>query len=406
VCNSGIPRPQSDFGPDKTSFARNSWNRVRDGDYYIGYHQMVDQIGNMVSGILRQRALAPRYLVKTALELMQHASVFLQWLSPIPDSPKVWAEFQNKIEAFSLFEYVDSEIGVFGCSGLALHELVLRTSRLGPYRSVWAMEGLGHHYAESQRMLGQMPSCLLSEQNTGGLPNASLVPLHTGMGLSLAESVLGSICKQPADCGWLVDFYRQLCDANSRPGYSGAAFEALGLIARHLYPHLILPIDSCLANNDDDLARFWHGIGRGTYFLASNFPPFCSAPWKAFDMCLREPPHELGRRNAVAGLAWALTLVNIRHPEILAVFLKHHGNQVTNSHAFAHGIRSAMIIWLDASPDDAYLEVLRTHVPGCVDAFQTKLWNAYVKQSCEEAVHYHKSLPPKKRLEDFFRYQD
>ena len=367
--------------------------------------QMVDQLGHVVSSILRQRAFAPRYLVKTALELMQHASGFLQWLSPIPDSPEVWAEFQNKIEAFSLFEYVDSEIGVLGCPGLCLQELVLRASRLGPYRSVWAMEGIGHYYAESQRALGQMPVGLLSEQNTSGLPSACLVPLHTGMGLSLAETALDSICKQPADCGRLVDIFRELCNINSRPGYSGAAFEALGLIARHLYPHLIPSIDSCLAKNADGLARFWHGMGRGTYFLAANFPPFCSAPWKAFDMCLCEPPQELGRRNAVAGLAWALTLVNIRHPEILAVFLKHHGSQITGSQAFANGVCSAMTIWLDASPGDGYLEALRTHVPRGLDASLTRLWNAYIKQPCDQALQQ-KSFAHNKKMDDFFRYQN
>jgi hypothetical protein len=124
-------------------------------------------------------------------------------------------------------------------------------------------------------------------------------------------------------------------------------------------------------------------------------------------MCLREPPHELGRRNAVAGLAWALTLVNIRHPEILVVFLKHHGSQITDSQALANGIRSAMTIWLDASPDDGYLEVLRTYVPRGVDASLTRLWNAYIKQSCDEALRNHKSFAhKKKKMDEFFRYQN
>ncbi len=364
---------------------------------------MQQQIAGTGNSILALRGLSPRGFMRSALEGIRQAAGFLQSIESEPDRRIAWIEFQNKMEAFCLFEYIDLEIGVSNGPDISLRELADRASRLGPYRAVWGMEGAGHYYADSQTVSAESPGHLLSEARTGDLASSGLVPLHTGMGLSLAETVLGSISGRPADCGILISKFTDLCRRNSRKGYSGAAFEALGLVVRNLYPHLIPAIDLFLSKNDALLAYFWHGVGRGIYFNPANFPPFRSAPWKALEMCRREPPHELGRRNAIAGLAWALTLVNIRQPEIMEAFLKHHGSQMAEVDAFANGVCSAMMIWSESAPGDSYLDSFQQHEP---EISVMRMWNKCIRKSWSDALYYHRILSQTDGLDEIFRFQD
>ena len=81
-------------------------------------------------------------------------------------------------------------------------------------------------------------------------------------------------------------------------------------------------VDRGLSAIDPDIVGyFWHGVGRGLYFLPINALPCSSSTWRAVEMAHEEAPHTLGRLNALGGLAWAVTLVNIRHPAILEAFL-------------------------------------------------------------------------------------
>ncbi len=323
---------------------------------------MQQQIAGTGNSILALRGLTPRGFMRSALEGMRQVAGLLQSLDPEPDRRIAWIEFQNKMEAFCLFEYIDLEIGVSGGT--------------------------------------------VCEARTGYLPSAGLVPLHTGMGLSLAETVLGSISSRPSDCGTLISKFTELCNRNSRAGYAGAAFEALGLVVRNLHPHLIPAIDLFLSKNDALLAYFWHGVGRGIYFSPATFSPFCSAPWKALDMCRREPPHELGRRNAIAGLAWALTLINIRQPEIMEAFLKHHGSRLAEVDAFANGVCSAMMIWFEVSPGDIYLNAFQQHGPSYSEATLMRIWDKCVRQSWSNALYYHRIFSEAGELDEIFRFQD
>lgn len=122
-------------------------------------------------------------------------------------------------------------------------------------------------------------------------------------------------------------------------------------------------------------------------------------------MCRHEPAHQLGRQNAIAGLAWALTLVNIRHPEVLAAFLQHHGTEVAKDDAFANGVCSAMVVWREVSPGDPYLDALQTYVPENAKSFLLELWNRCVTQSCLQSLSYQRASVPKRAISDVFRYQ-
>jgi len=102
-------------------------------------------------------------------------------------------------------------------------------------------------------------------------------------------------------------------------------------------------------------AYFWHGVGRGAYFAPANSLPYWSDPWQCFETSMRIP-HELGRRNAVAGCAWAMTLVNLRQPEIIATLLDQYGSQLAADDAFANGVFSALAVWLRCSSTDSTVQ--------------------------------------------------
>ncbi len=78
------------------------------------------------------------------------------------------------------------------------------------------------------------------------------------------------------------------------------------------------PVSDALGALDGHAQQlFWHGAGRSLYFVPTNFATFGAAHGRALQAAMNEAPGPEERRNAVAGLVWAVTLVNIRHPAIL-----------------------------------------------------------------------------------------
>src|SRR5204863_338812 len=157
--------------------------------------------------------------------------------------------------------------------------------------------------------------------------------------------------------------------------------------AGNLYPRMIPKLDQELVKIDQDLvAYFWHGVGRGIYFAPTNVLPDGNSSGRALKMTCQEPPHELGRRNALAGLAWAVTLVNIRHPEILERFLRHYVSQIDDRDAFINGVSSSVIIWRDSTVNDPSLEAFLKYQPGSSDGNLVGHWEQMVRRPCLKAL--------------------
>ena len=341
-------------------------------------------------------AFNPRTMFRAGIQLLQQSADVLKTANPQADGRIAWQELQNKLEAFSLFEQVDSELNISSRALCSLPEWIDR-ARLGDsYRALWLMEGLGHYYSDLCLRRGDTPSAILS----GPLPAASLVPLHAGMGLAFAEWLLPAIEQNPAAS--LHEFI-ELCKANSESGYFGVACEALGLATRNLFPHLLAPIDEALSLMGEELvAYFWHGAGRAIYFSPTNFLPWRAPPWQGLESCFREPPHKLGQDNAVAGFCWALTLVNVREPQIIEAFLKHHAGELTENDACANGIRSALIVWADATSCARCFDALRRYQP---EHSVAALWQKHIRQACEKAMEYGGVLRSGRAMVELFRYQ-
>src|SRR5262249_32373589 len=150
-----------------------------------------------------------------------------------------------------------------------------------------------------------------------GVPSRWLIPLHTGMGLALAGDHLRTTRGRGpwADPRRGGEAFLTRCRENSMQGYARACAEAPCLMALNGRPAPVPVIDRELSALGGDLPdRFWHGFGRALYFSPANFLPCTSMVWPSIRRAGREPPHASGRSNALAGLAWALTLVNIRDP--------------------------------------------------------------------------------------------
>ncbi len=231
------------------------------------------------------------------------------------------------------------------------------------------------------------------------MPEWSLVALHAGLGLGLAGRVLEAI-PETASGGELrraLDRFSDLCRENSREGYADVAFEALGLVARNLHPELVDRIDEELRQEDPSAADlFWHGVGRGLYFAPTQALPLGS--WsRALDKIRRESPDARARRNVLSGFAWALTLVNLRHPEVLAAFLRAHAAAVRED-AWTHGVVAALLVWRAAAGREELLERFLSH--------RAEGWRDLVRRPCEEALGgVYENLVRRRRLGSLFRYR-
>jgi len=339
---------------------------------------------DMMFGVLTTQAFTPRGVMKTTLDAAHALAEAPRRLMTEDSSRLAWQEFQNKLEAFSLFEHVDLVLKLPSAKHLSLSQLMARASSLGSYRSVWAIEGIGHYHAQCGRAVGREQGIMQTDSD-GAWPGERLAALHAGMGLSFASEVLSTLPAYTSTAelrNKLQEFF-SLCRDNSHEGYLGAAHEALGLVARNLYPHLLRSIDAELTELDHRLVGyFWHGVGRAIYFAPSNLLPGNSAPWRAVDMALSEPPHELGRLNALGGVIWSLALVNLRQPQILEIFLKYHWPQISQTDVFDESLCSALLIWRDSSPDDTLIQKLASHQPS--NSSVIDLWDV-VRHACANA---------------------
>jgi hypothetical protein len=154
------------------------------------------------------------------------------------------------------------------------------------------------------------------------------------------------------------------------------------------------------------VSYMWRGAGRALYFHPKNFIPGFRCPWRGIAMIRRIAPHETARRNLYAGMAWAMTVVNMCHPEIMESALLYHGESNPDRDIFINGIVSAMIMRYDTSPEDPCIKAFIDHEPDARKPLQRRLWNDIVKAPCETAIHrLHPVLAQNRMLEEVFHFQ-
>ncbi len=334
----------------------------------------------------------------------------ISMLIPGRDSRIAGQNAQNNADIIQLVAHVSAVLPPPG-EQKPLPELVERCYALGTFKALWAIEGLGHWYADSAYARKEPWRDLLNGPHAAGLPPKCLTMMHAGIGMSFAKHTLHSLkaTSPRADIRKAVETIAELCRSNSAPGYTLAAIESLGLASRFLHgAAMVQAIDRELLVIDAALTGFlWHGAGRAMYFSPPNFMPGWKTPWRALAMTRSEPPHEMGQRSAAAGFAWAITLVNMRNPEIVETLLAYHGEELARDDAFANGVMSALIMRYDISPDDATLTAYRQHRPPASKGKIVELWDRLVHQPGEEALQkMYPVLKQSNRIDRVFRYQD
>jgi hypothetical protein len=291
------------------------------------------------------------------------------------DNRIAWEEMRNKLEVCRTFEYGRREV----------RDLCCARSR-GTFQSVWLAEGIGYDS---------------SGPGDRDVPRWAEVPFHAGCGLRLAEQCLTRLNDAPgrAEMVCELEIFAARLRELVRPGLTGIMHEALGLCARNLYPWLVPSIDEALETLDPERADlFWHGAGRAMYFAPMHFAPWQSAPWEAFATAADEAFDTRRLANAIAGIAWALTLVNIRHPEVMASVLDHH-EEISTSAPFRHGARSALWIWSRSTPSDQSLVRGFAEFGKALGGRACRRWELVITRACASALEDHEAPP-----DSVFRY--
>ena len=229
--------------------------------------------------------------------------------------------------------------------------------------------------------------------------------LHAGIGLAFAETVLASLSTStPAGAVRAkIEEFLRLCRDNSRPGYIGAAYESLGLFTRSFHESLVPIIDCELQPFGDELlGYYWHGVGRAIYFAPRNFLPCADIDWATTPQLA---PHELGRLNITAGLAWAVTLVNMQQPAVMELLLHRSGDVLSRTPAFANGVASAVMMRYDTTPDAPFIPAFVEHRPAPSNPALVCEWEALIRGPVMSALQYlYGPLKQQGRLGEIFRF--
>ncbi len=392
--------------------------------FYVVGQKMVDEFGDLLNGAFQVGDAAQDYAADLAFDTLSFRSFNPAYISRFgeslarqsSDTLTNWGceesrglaltELKNKYEVYNIVKNAPLFSEAHGDGKFPLAELVEKAFSFGAYPDLWAVEGLGHDYAEYFWKSGKPFQNLLTDADAAILPAKSLTMMHAGIGLAFAQKLLPQLTpySSPFEIDDVLGRFINLCRENSRSGYVGAAFESLGLVTRTWHPHLVGIVDKYLGARDEEiLGHFWHGTGRALYFLPVYFVPDLLSVWDAAET---EPPHEIGRRNAVAGLAWAKTLVNIRQPEIMLHLLRQRGERLARNDAFADGVASACIVGWDIPPGDDYIRSFCEYEPADADEQLNVLWRNLITNNCRAALQeIYPVLKRSEKLGEVFRYQ-
>ena len=325
-----------------------------------------------------------------------------------------------------------------------LRESVDKTYEEDKFIALWYIEGLGHWYGDSYWERGKTPAEIRSANNLrerdgfwetghtgvlgrdavktlkGGLEDGSLTMLNAGIGLSIAQSMLSTInhLSPASEIRRVVETVANLCRENATPGFEGAAIESMGLVTRSalfsgdvradlMVPKVAQALSETFGANAEELGFFWHGAGRAHYFAPPNLLPYYGSIEHGFEMVLRQlaaaKADDAARHSALAGFWWAVTVVNMRTPQVLENALARMGTRAAGEPGFKNGVMSATIMRQDTTPGADFIETFYTHKPK--DEKVAGLWDEFVGVPGKQAVkEYWPALKSSRLLGQVFRY--
>ena len=355
--------------------------------------------------LLRLQTWTPTNLWRLGSEAVRQ-SVQISRLADSTNLNLAWAELKNKLEVFILVKNLPSILKLPPTDGefIPLVQLVPRAYSVNAFQALWAVEGLGHYYTDSYHAHYGDPQGLLTEEKAP-VEEKSLTMLHAGMGLSFADRLIGNLNPDdpsPNATRAALEQFVNLCRNNSRKGYLGCAIESLGLVTRDFYPDLLDVVHEQFRQVAPDLTGFfWHGAGRALYFSREYFLPVLTTAWSGIDEEARNCPDRL---SAMAGLAWALSLVNMRQPAIMEHALSSFTQDSSLEQGFANGVASSIIMRQDTTPNEPIISAFYQHRP---DPKSADMWLRFIATPARLGLEkYYPVLRQQDELDQVFRYQD
>jgi hypothetical protein len=354
---------------------------------------------------LRPETWRPANLFKIGSALIGQSAQLTQ-LFVSGEAQTAWQELINKVEVFALVKNLSSVLALPEKEFIPLPDLVEKAYGLSSFDALWAVEGVGHYYADDCWARQGPPQSLLAEANAP-VPAKSLLMLHAGMGLCFADRLVGALTTESTAgevCEALEQFVT-LCLDNSRAGYAGAAVESLGIVTRDFYPDLSRIISEQFRIAAPELTGFyWHGIGRAIYFSRKFFLPHLFSMWNDVNVEAKTEPERMGVR---AGLTWAFTLVNMRHPAIVETAVRAYAKDSAHAQAFSNGVSSCIVMRTDTTPNEPFVSTFYDHRPSTQDRELAQAWQRRISDPAQAGVYtYHPALDRYQALDQVFRYQD
>jgi hypothetical protein len=303
-----------------------------------------------------------------------------------------------------------------GATAAPLSAQVAAALRAEPSRALFELEGIGFARARAARREGGGPCGLLTAGEAADLPEESLILLHSGLGLGLASRLFeprrhlrrGS---PAAAFAAAAARFLDLCRASSRPAYLPVAVEPLGLFTRFFRPWLFAPLAAGLLQEaPEHAAGYWHGAGRAYYFRPADLLP--GGLGRSVARCLEEPP-EAHRLDALAGLAFAVAMVNfgqLREPWAVAGLLRKVAGMAgmageDGEEAVTSGVVGCLLARRHTTPNDPALPAFLAWRPAGPERFR-ELWERRVSGPGTAALsHLYPVLRATGRLTDFARFQ-
>lgn len=319
----------------------------------------------------------------SAIELMQQSARLMGMFMPDRGLFFDWPELDNKIEAFRLFQSVDRELHL-AVARVPLDEAVQRALAGDPFRSIWMLEGVGYMKATASSL---NVKGLLTDSVGSRLPDRAMIPLHAGMGTAFAEKLFGGLPSSPSRSQVLDAGFRfiDLCRTNCRPGWEAACIESGGLVLRLLHPSLVGPVSKEMkALSPELLPLLWHGVGRSLYFQPTNFLPMAGAHRRMLNSAAQEASSPEDRRNVLAGLIWAVALVNLPHPKVIES-LASVCSELRMRDEFVNGLISALLVWRHMAPNDVR-HINKYTGSTAANNGQAGLWKQWIETPARDAL--------------------
>lgn len=400
---SSIPSsPLADALEKMAHEAQSQLGTVTQTAYFLG-NGIQRAVTDEIFDLFMPQTWSPANLARLGSRMMRQGMAIAREFSSTDALALIFQELKNKIGVFTLVKNLASKLNLPSDEFVPLNTLVEKAYSVSPYEALWAVEGLGHYYTDSYRKFHGEPQGLLAEGSKNVAPG-SLLMLHAGMGLAFADRLVGELTPEtpaPQVRAALQQFI-DLCTNNSKKGYRGAAIESLGLVTRDFYPDMLPVVSQQFREIAPDLTGyFWHGTGRALYFSRQYFlPGLCI--WCDVGQLVDTEPEQL---SALAGLSWAVSLVNQRQPAVVENQLRLYVEESPLARAFTQGVVSTNIMRADTTPDQDFQKAFIDYQPKNPQTAAS--WNRRITEPVKTGLQsYYPTLRQHDALEEVFRYQD